>query len=40
MTKSALRVARGALAAGGTALPPYGSRSSRRDDAQPQLFAP
>ena len=39
MTKSALRVAREALAAGGAALPPYGSRFSRRDYTQPQLFA-
>ena len=39
MTKSALRVARGALAAGEAALPPYGSRFSRRDYTQPQLLA-
>lgn len=39
MTKSALRSARDALAAGEAALPPYGSRYSRRDDTQPQLFA-
>ena len=39
MTKSALRVARDALAAGEAALPPYGSRCSRRDYTQPQLFA-
>lgn len=38
MTKSALRVARDALAAGEAALPPYGSRFSRRDYTQPQLF--
>jgi hypothetical protein len=39
MSKSALRVARGALAVGRAALPPYGSRFSRRDHTQPQLFA-
>jgi hypothetical protein len=39
MTKSALRIARDALAAGQAALPPYGSRYSRRDYTQPQLFA-
>ena len=39
MTKSVLRVAREALAAGGAALPPYGGRSLRRDYTQPQLFA-
>ena len=39
MTKSALRVARDALAAGEATLPPYGSRYSRRDYTQPQLFA-
>jgi hypothetical protein len=39
MTKSALRIARDALAAGEAALPPYGSRYSRRDYTQPQLFA-
>ena len=39
MTKSALRVARDALAAGEAALPPYGSRYSRRDYTRPQLFA-
>ena len=39
MTRSALRVAREALAAGAAALPSYGSRFSRRDYTQPQLFA-
>ena len=39
MTKSALQVARDALAAGGAAPPTYGSRYSRRDYTQPQLFA-
>ena len=39
MTKSTFRVARGALAAGEAALPPYGSRYWRRDYTQPQLFA-
>ena len=39
MSKSALRVARGALAVGRAALPPYGSRFSRHDYTQPQLFA-
>lgn len=39
MTKSALRVARDALAAGEAALPAYGSRYSRRDYTRPQLFA-
>ena len=39
MTKSAVRVARDALAAGEAALPPYGSPFSRRDYTQPQLFA-
>ena len=39
MTKSALRVARDALAAGEAALPTYRSRYSRRDYTQPQLFA-
>ena len=39
MTKSAVRIARDALAAGEAALPPYGSRYSRRDYTQPQLFA-
>jgi hypothetical protein len=39
MSKSAVRVAREALAAGRAALPEYGSRTSRRDYTQPQLFA-
>ena len=39
MSKSAVRVAREALAAGRAALPGYGSRYSRRDYTQPQLFA-
>jgi hypothetical protein len=39
MTKSAVRMARDALAAGEAALPRYGSRYSRRDYTQPQLFA-
>ena len=39
MSKSALRVAREALAVGRTALPPYGSRFSRHDHTQPRLFA-
>lgn len=39
MTKSALRVARDALAAGEAALPAYGSRYSRHDYTRPQLFA-
>src|SRR3712207_9003930 len=39
MSKSALRVAREALAVGRAALPPYGSRFSRRDYTQPQLIA-
>jgi hypothetical protein len=39
MTKSAVRVARDALAAGEAALPAYGSRFSRHDYTQPQLFA-
>ncbi len=39
MSKSALRVARDALATGGAALAPYGSLYSRRDYTQPQLFA-
>ena len=39
MTKSVLRVARDALAAGEAALPPYGSRYSRHDYTRPQLFA-
>jgi hypothetical protein len=39
MSKSAVRVAREALAAGRAALPTYGSPYSRRDYTQPQLFA-
>ena len=39
MSKSALRVAREALAVGRAAVPPYGSRFSRHDYTQPQLFA-
>ena len=39
MTKSVLRIARDALAAGEAALPPYASRYSRRDYTQPRLFA-
>lgn len=39
MSKSAVRVAREALAAGRAALPEYGSRYSRKDYTQPQLFA-
>ena len=39
MSKSAVRVAREALAAGRAAFPEYGSRYSRRDYGQPQLFA-
>jgi hypothetical protein len=39
MSKSAVGVAREALAAGRAALPEYGSRFSRRDYTQPQLFA-
>jgi hypothetical protein len=39
MSKSALRVAREALAVGRAALPRYGSRFSRHDYTQPQLFA-
>ncbi len=39
MTRSAVRIARDALAAGEAALPAYGSRFSRRDYTQPQLFA-
>ncbi len=39
MSKPALRVAREALAVGRAALPPYGSRFSRHDYTQPQLFA-
>lgn len=39
MSKSAVRVAREALAAGRAALPEYGNRFSRRDYTQAQLFA-
>ena len=39
MTKSAVRLAREALAVGRTALPAYSSRYSRHDYTQPQLFA-
>ncbi|WP_426954303.1 hypothetical protein [Muricoccus radiodurans] len=39
MSKSAVRVAREALATGRAALPEYGSRFSRRDYTQTQLFA-
>lgn len=39
MTKSAVRLAREALAAGRSALPAYSSRLSRHDYTQPQLFA-
>ena len=39
MSKSAVRVAREALAVGRAALPVYGSRYSRHDYTQPQLFA-
>jgi hypothetical protein len=39
MTKSAVRLAREALAVGEAALPPYGSRYSRHDYTQAQLFA-
>jgi hypothetical protein len=39
MSKSALRVAHEALAVGRAALPAYGSRFSRHDYTQPQLFA-
>ncbi len=39
MPKSAVRAAREALAAGRAALPEYGSRYSRRDYTQAQLFA-
>ena len=39
MSKSAVRVAREALAVGQAALPEYGSRFSRRDYTQAQLFA-
>lgn len=39
MTKSAVRVAREALAVGRGALPPYASRYSKHTYTQPQLFA-
>ena len=39
ISKSAVQVAQEALAAGRAALPEYGSRYSRRDYTQPQLFA-
>ena len=39
MSKSAVQVAREALAAGRAPLPEYGSLTSRRDYTQPQLFA-
>lgn len=39
MSKSAVKVAREALATGRAALPEYGSRYSRRDYTQAQLFA-
>ena len=39
MTRSALQVARDALAAGEAALAPHSGRHSRRDYTQPQLFA-
>jgi hypothetical protein len=39
MSKLAVRVTREALAAGRAALPEYGSRFSRRDYTQAQLFA-
>ena len=39
MTKSAVRLAREALAVGRTALPAYSSRFSRHDYTQAQLFA-
>ena len=39
MTKSAIGVAKEALAVGKQALPPYSSRFSRHDHTQPQLFA-
>src|SRR5919199_2400621 len=39
LSKSALRVAREALAVGRAALPAYASRFSRHDYSQPQLFA-
>jgi hypothetical protein len=39
MSKSAVRVAREALAVGRNALPPYASRYSKHTYTQPQLFA-
>ena len=39
MPKSAVRVAREAIAAGRAALPDHGKRWSRHDCTQPQLFA-
>ena len=39
MTKSAVRVAREALAVGRLALPPYSGKYSKHDFTQPQLFA-
>jgi hypothetical protein len=39
MTKSALALAREALAAAGASLPPYSSKYSRKDFTQHQLFA-
>ena len=39
MSKSAVQVAREALATGRAALPEYGSRYSRKDYTQPQIFA-
>lgn len=39
MTKSAVRLAREAMAVGQRALPAYSSRFSRHDFTQPQLFA-
>ena len=38
-SKSAVRVARAALTVGQATLPVYGSRTSRKDFTQPQLFA-
>jgi len=39
MTKSAVRLAREAVAVGRAALPPYSGPRSRHDYTQPQLFA-
>jgi hypothetical protein len=39
MTKSAVKVAREALAVGRRSFPAYGSRTSRHDFTQAQLFA-